>query len=431
MRHTSILLLPLLAFFSSDILFAQTLSEKEAAITRAVDSESPTALAILEKLVNINSGTFNPDGVREVGNVLEREFQSLGFETKWVLMDAVKRAPSLVAERNGNHGKRVLLIGHLDTVFELTSPFQKFVRSGDTATGPGTADMKGGIVVLLFALKALTAASALDGANITVFLTGDEESAGEPIEISRKGLIEAGKSSDAILSFEPAISEQGKTYATTARRGGTFWELQVQSKSGHSSQIFSPAMGDGAIFELSRILNLFHDKLREPNMTYSAGLVLGGSNIKRDPSGDASVSGKVNIVPGEALATGDLRVLTPEQLARVKEKMHSIVAQNLPGTTAEIRFVDKYPSMPPTPGNAALLARLNEVNRALGAPEMEAIDPMQRGGGDASFVAPFASTLDGLGAFGAGFHAPGESVDLARLPLQSKRAALLIYRLIQ
>jgi glutamate carboxypeptidase len=190
-------------------------------------------------------------------------------------------------------------------------------------------------------------------------------------------------------------------------------------------------MGDGAIFELSRILSLFHEKLREPNMTYSAGLVLGGSNIKRSPSGDASVSGKVNIVPGEAFATGDLRVLTPQQLARIKEKMHSIVAQNLPGTTAEIRFVDKYPSMPSTPGNAALLARLNEVNRALGAPEMEAIDPMLRGGSDASFVAPFADVLDGLGAFGSGYHAPGESVDLLRPPLQGKRAALLIYRLTQ
>lgn len=368
----------------------------------------------------------------EVGKVLEKEFQTLGFATRWVSMDAVKRAPSLVAERKGTRGKRVLLIGHMDTVFEPSSPFQKFARTGDSATGPGTSDMKGGIVVMLFALQALKGAGLLDGATITVFLTGDEESAGDPIELSRKDLMEAGKNSDCVLSFEPLLSQGGKDYATTARRGGTRWDLRVQAKSGHSSQIFSDSMGDGAIFELSRILTRFHDTLREPNMTYSAGLALGGSDIKLDPNGDASVSGKVNIVPGEARAIGDIRALSAEQLARVKDKMQSITArENLPGTKAEITFHDAYPPMAPTAGNAALLAKLNEVNRSLGSPQIEAVDPMLRGAGDASFVAPFVAALDGLGAPGKGMHAPGESVDLARLPLQSKRAALLIYRLTQ
>jgi glutamate carboxypeptidase len=96
-------------------------------------------------------------------------------------------------------------------------------------------------------------------------------------------------------------------------------------------------------------------------------------------------------------------------------------------TKAEITFRDLYPPMPPTAGDAALLSKLDEVNRALGAPNMEAADPMIRGAGDASFVAPFVAVLDGLGAPGTGMHAPGESVDLARFPLQTKRVALLIY----
>ena len=221
-------------------------------------------------------------------------------------------------------------------------------------------------------------------------------------------------------------------FRAAARRGGTSWELRVHAKTGHSGVIFSPSMGDGAIFELSRILNLFHDTLREPNMTYSAGLMLGGSNIKVESSGDASVSGKTNIVPGEALAIGDVRALTPDQLADVKDRMLSIVTGgNLPGTKAGITFTDKYPPMAPTPGNIALLAKLNEGNRALGMAEIEALDPMLRGVGDASFVAPFVDVLDGLGAVGTGAHAPGETVDLSRMPLQSKRIALLIYRLIQ
>jgi glutamate carboxypeptidase len=421
----------LVVLLHSSQLLGQQLSRQETAIARSIDAEAPAAVALLEKVVNINSGTFNPTGVVEVGKVLESELQSLGFTTRWIPMDAVKRAPSLIAERRGNRGKRVLLLGHMDTVFEPSSPFQKFVRTGDIASGPGTSDMKGGIIVILSALKALKSAGALDGSRITVFITGDEESAGEPTEISRKEMVEAGKNSDAALSFEGGVTENGKDYATTARRGATSWELHVHGKTGHSSAIFTPTMGDGAVFELSRILNQFHDTLREPNMTYGAGLVLGGSNIKVEPNGDASVSGKANIIPGEAVAIGDLRVLTPEQLLRVKEKMQSIVSKNLPGTQAELTIKDKYPPMAPTPGNIALLAKLNEGNRALGLPDMEALDPMLRGAGDVSFVAPFVDSLDGLGAVGTGAHAPGETVDLSRLPLQSKRTALLLYRLTQ
>jgi glutamate carboxypeptidase len=421
----------LVVLLHSSQLLGQQLSRQETAIARSIDAEAPAAVALLEKIVNINSGTFNPAGVIEVGKVLETEFQSLGFTTRWIPMDAVKRAPSLVAELRGSRGKRVLLLGHMDTVFEPSSPFQKFVRTGDIASGPGTSDMKGGIIVILSALKALKSAGALNGSRITVFITGDEESAGEPTEISRKEMVDAGKNSAAALSFEGGVAEHGKDYATTARRGATSWELHVHGKTGHSSAIFTPTMGDGAVFELSRILNQFHDILREPNMTYGAGLVLGGSNIKVEPNGDASVSGKANIIPGEAVAIGDLRVLTPEQLVRVKEKMQSIVSQNLPGTQAELTIKDKYPPMAPTPGNIALLAKLNEGNRTLGLPDMEALDPMLRGAGDVSFVAPFVDSLDGLGAVGTGAHAPGETVDLSRLPLQSKRTALLLYRLTQ
>src|SRR5580658_246656 len=424
--------LTLAVLFCSSPSLGQQLSKEEAGIVHSIDEEAPAAVALLEKIVNINSGTFNPPGVVEVGKVLESEFQALGFTTHWVPMDAVQRAPSLVAERRGTRGKRVLLMGHMDTVFELSSPFQKFIRNGDIATGPGTSDMKGGIVVILSALKALKSAGALDGSRITVFITGDEEAPGEPIEISRKELIEAGKNSDAALSYEAGITAQGKDYASTARRGASSWELRVHAKTGHSGGIFSASEGDGAIFEVSRILNLFHDTLREPNMTYSPGLLLGGSNIKAEPSGDSSVTGKSNIIPGEGLVRGDLRVLTPEQLARVKNRMLVIVTSgNLPGTKAEIAFTDKYPPMAPTPGNIALLAKLNEGNRALGMAEIEALDPMQRGAGDASFVAPFVDVLDGLGANGSGAHAPGETVDLSRLPLQSKRTALLVYRLTQ
>jgi glutamate carboxypeptidase len=398
---------------------------------RAIDDQAPAANALLEELVNINSGTFNPAGVTQVAKMMEAELRALGFETRLLPMDSVKRAPSLVAEHKGNRGKRILINGHMDTVFETSSPFQKFVRDGDRATGPGTADMKSGLVIILSALKALQHVGALDNATITVFLTGDEENPGTPWTISRQEFIEAAKRSDAFLCFETGAQQDGKDFATTGRRGLSIWEVRVEARTGHSAGIFSEQMGHGAAFELSRILSQFHDTLREANMTYSVGLVLSGENIKMDPGGAASVEGKANIVPAEARAVGEVRALTMEQLAHVKEKMRAIVDKSLPGTKAEIDFSSELLPMPPTPGNAALLAKLNEVNRAMGLPPMEALDPMLRGAGDAGFVAPYVDSLDGLGGVGRGAHAPGESVNLARQALQSKRAALLIYRLIQ
>jgi glutamate carboxypeptidase len=409
--------------------FAASLSTQQAAIVRAVDSDAAAGIDLLERLVNINSGTFNPAGVTAVAKLLEAEFQSLGFQTRWIAMDAIQRAPTLIAEMKGSGGKRVLLLGHMDTVFEPSSPFQKFERTGMSAKGPGSSDMKGGLVVIVSALKALKAAGALKGRAITVYLTGDEEAAGSPYSVSRGQMVEAGKVSDAALSFEGGITIDGKEYATVARRGALKWEVRAEGTAGHSGGIFGESLGHGAAYELSRIVTRFHDELREPNMTFSVGLMLAGSKIKVAPNGEASVSGKENIVPGEAVALGDLRALSLEQVARVEAKMQAIVAQSLPGTKARISFSEGYPPMAPTPGNLALLAELNAVNRALGIPEMEALDPMRRGAGDASFVAPVTDVLDGLGAVGEGAHAVGETVDLSRLAPQARRAALLIDRL--
>jgi glutamate carboxypeptidase len=399
------------------------------AIVRAADAEAGPAVALLARLVNINSGTFNRAGVHEVGQLLEAELRALGFRTRWVSMDAVDRAPHLVAERDGRRGQRLLLIGHMDTVFEPFSPFREFVRHGDSASGPGVVDDKGGLVVMLSALKALNAAGALDGAALTVFITADEEHPGSPVATARAEFIEAGRHADATLCFEAGMRIDGHDYVSTARRGAASWTLSVEARPGHSGGIFSAKLGDGAIFELSRILSRFHDELREPDMTFSVGLALGGASLNFDPAGAGSATGKVNIVPSEAQALGDIRALRPAQLARVKERMQAIVATGLPGTKAQIGFEDEYPPMAPTAGNTALLARYSDASRELGFGEVQALDPMLRGAGDSAFVAPYVDTISGLGAMGDGAHTSGESADLKALPMQAKRAALLIYRL--
>jgi len=398
-------------------------------VVRAVDAEAPAAVALLETLVNINSGTFNRPGVERVGKLLEGEFAALGFATRRVSMEAAGRASHLVAERRSRAGQRLLLIGHMDTVFEPASPFQAFRRNGASASGPGVIDDKGGLVVMLSALKALAAAHALDGAAITVFVTADEEMPGAPLEFVRREFVAAARSADATLCFEQAVRIDGTDYASTARRGYTDWRLASEGRASHSSAIFSAAAGDGAIFEMSRVLSRFHDELREPNLTFSAGLALGGAGIRIEGDSVGSVANKSNIVPAEARAVGDIRALTPEQVEHVTLRMREIVAASLPGTKSTIDFVTGYPPMAPTARNAALLARYSAASVALGLPEIHALDPMLRGAGDLAFASPYVATISGLGALGDGSHSDRESVDLASLPVQAKRAAMIIYEL--
>lgn len=406
------------------------LSAAEAKIVAYIDQHNDEAITLLERVVNINSGTLSFDGVRKVNDVFAEEFRALGFETRWIPMDAVHRAGHLFAEHTGTAGKRVLLIGHLDTVFEKDNPFQRFERiSPSIAKGPGTVDMKGGDIAILYALKALRAAGVLDGTRIIVVFTGDEENAGDPVELARKDLVDAARRSDAALEFEQGIG--GPNSATVARRGSTGWTLKVRGKPGHSSGIFSKDAGAGAIYEAARILHTFYRDLGgEQYLTFNAGIILGGNMVDDSvKSGQGTASGKPNVIPQATTVTGDLRTLTPEQLERTKERMRAMVRQSLPHTSAEIVFDDGYPPMAPTDGNRALLREIQGVSRDLGLGPVDVIDPGKRGAADISFVAPFVASLAGLGPSGEGSHAPGETVDLTSLPIVTKRAALLIHRL--
>jgi glutamate carboxypeptidase len=414
----------LAGLFAAAILAAQS---PDNAVTKAIDDNAPAAVALLERLVNQNSGTFNPAGVRAIAAIMKTELEALGFEVRLIPLDAIHRGAHLVATRDGP-GKPIHLIGHMDTVFEPSSPFQKWERKGRTATGPGTSDMKGGLVVMLSALQALHKTGRLDGIPITIFLTGDEEAPGE-LSVTRREFIEAGKAARAALCFETGIRSVSQDMVSTARRGFTGWQLRTTGKAGHSGGIFNDQMGYGAVYEISRILNEFQQTLREPNMTFNVGMLLGGANPKADPAGVGTVNGKDNIIPSEALAKGEIRALSPEQVARIKDRMHAIAAKNLPGTKAELTFEAGYPPMAPTSGNKRLLQLLNESSKAAGIPEVGELDPMLRGAGDISFIAPYVDSLSGLGAIGTGAHAVGEAVDVESLPRQSKRAALLILRL--
>jgi glutamate carboxypeptidase len=399
-----------------------------------VDAEQARTTAMLERWVDQNSGTMNKAGVEAVRDMVAPEFQQLGFKTQWIGLSAVGRAGHLVARHAGSrHGKRLLLIGHLDTVFEADSPFQRWIRNGDEARGPGSGDDKGGDAVIVAALRAMQAAGRLKSANITVFLTGDEEDAGRPLAISRRDLIAEGRRADVALDFEDLASEDGPSgpvdMGSTARRSAGSWTLTVTGRSAHSAGV---GAGDyGAIYELARIIDQFRRQLPEDKLTYNVGLVGGGQTATLDADKiRLQASGKTNIIAAAAVARGDLRAISQDQIDRVEAMMRAIAAQPLAGAHAEISFdPDIYPPMAPTAGNRAILTQLNGVNRDMGLPEMGELDASKRGAGDISFVAAEVSGLAGMGPASSGAHTASETVNIPSIFKQAKRAAILMSRL--
>ena len=410
---------------------AQKLTKNEKKIVKNIEQNNAEAISFLEKVVNINSGTLNLKGIEKVGKEFATAFEEIGFESTWIPMpEEMNRAGHLFAEIKGSKGKKLLLIGHLDTVFEEDSPFQTFEMVNDSiAHAPGGNDMKGGDVIVLYALKALKENGLLKDAQIIVAFTGDEESTGDPLEESRKDLIAAAKRSDIALGFETST---GFNYATVARRGSSDWKVVVEGKRAHSSGIFSENTGAGAIFEMSRILNGFYTDVRgEDLLTFNPGTLLGGTFVEFDEmTSKGAVFGKTNVVAQKAEVRGGLRFISEEQKERARDKMRAVVAENLPHTSATVTFTDSYPAMQPTRGNEALLAKLNIVSQDLKQGEVIAYDPGKRGAADTSFVAEYVDCLDGLGTMGNAAHTPEETVNLNTIEALTKRTALLIYRLI-
>ncbi len=413
---------------------ANALDANEQRMIEWIDAHAEDAIALLEETVNVSSGTMNHDGVRAVGNVMQRELDALGLETERIeLPPEMERAGHLFGRKLTGTGRKFVLIGHLDTVFEADDDFQAFARDGDIGTGPGVADMKGGNAVIVYALKALQAIGALENIPVVVAYTGDEETMGRPVSVSRHDLVEAGKWADYGLGFESAVADDDTDWGTIARRSSSGWILTVEGKQAHSSGIFGERVGAGAVFEAARILTAFYDEVRgEEHLTFNAGTIQGGTDIDYAPEQNRGKTfGKTNVVPRMAVVHGGIRTISQDQLDRAKAKMQEMVTANLPHTSATIEFSEGYPPMFPSEGNRAVLSVLSEVNEDLGRGPMQELDPSRRGAADISFVSPYTDAIAGLGPSGEGGHTPHESIYLLSMPLAIKRAAILIYRLSQ
>ena len=413
---------------------AAGLSDTERAIAIAVDAHRDASVALLERVVNINSGTMNTAGVRAVGEVFRAELDALGFRTRWTDGAGFERAGHLVAERpaaGANPGVRVLLIGHIDTVFEKDSPFQRFERlDGQRVRGPATTDMKGGDVIMLLALRALRDAGVLDRLHVRVYLGGDEEDSGAPLSRAREALLAAAEGAEVAIGFEDGDGRFET--AVVARRGVEEWRLSVTGKPAHSSLIHNPEIGPGAIYEAARILDGFRRELapESAEVTFNPGMIVGGTSLEHPELARGTAFGKTNVIAQTALVVGDLRTLAPEQLERTRSRMQEIVARSLPHTRAELVFEPGYPPMAVTEGNRRLLALFDDTSRDLGLGAVGPVNPRQAGAADISFVAgTVRMALDGVGQMGSGGHTVEETADLALLAPQAKRVAVLLARL--
>ncbi|MFM7783779.1 MAG: M20/M25/M40 family metallo-hydrolase [Gammaproteobacteria bacterium] len=418
-RRASALLLCLLSVTA----LASGLSPAERRIADAAERRQEAAIELLARAVDIDSPTEDLAGVRAVGDLFAAELRGIGMQVEWIDMPPeMKRAGHLVARSHGRHGKRVLMLGHLDTVLSG----ERFRREGQRGYGTGIDDMKGGLVVMLLALQSLHDAGMLADARVDVMLTGDEEDAGSPLSVSREPMLALARKGDVVLGFEAAYEGT----ITIGRRGAGAWTLETRGQTGHSSQIFSAEKGSAAVFEAARILEAFHAELSgERYLTINPSLIVGGTTARIDGFAGRA-EGKNNVIPPVAQVLGDIRFISLEQEKATRERMQAIVARHHPGTSASIVFDESYPAMTPTPGNQKLLHALDAVSRELGQGGVEALDPSRRGAGDIGFVAHLLPGLDGLGsAGGANAHAAGEYTDLGSIVPMAQRTAVLLHRL--
>jgi glutamate carboxypeptidase len=368
----------------------------------------------LARWVAINSGSRNAAGIAQLQVELRRELEALAFA-----VEGLEEGSLLRARRPGPTGSpRILLIGHVDTVFEPGSESDALPGTGSgalaeagdgRASGPGAADMKGGLVVMLHALRALAASGDLGRASWIAILNSDEE-LGSP---GSRAMIEAeARAADLGFVFE---SVQADGAMVRSRRGIGEVQLEIEGVAAHAGS--APEEGHSAILELAhKVIAL--EALADParGLSVNTGTIRGGS--------------KRNIVPEQASALIDLRFDDPQSGAELLARIEALAAQpSVPGTRTRIRSQLHRPAKPATPATDELLARHAQVARDLG---LAAPAPVHAGGGtDGSLAAAVGlATLDSMGVRGGRAHTREEFVVLESLPERAALAAILWRRLI-
>ena len=365
----------------------------------------PEMLQLLRRMVEIESPSDDKGAVDKMGEFLAQEFQQLGGQVK--VHPASGYGNHLQIHFAGADGQKpVMLLGHFDTVWPMgTLATMPFRMDSGRAFGPGVLDMKAGITMMMFALRALRE-SQTPHRPVTIFLDTDEEVGSE----SSRPITEAvARECEAVLVLEPAQGPQG--HLKTSRKGVGDFTIRVHGRASHSGVDFEK--GQSAILELARqVLEVtkFIDLSR--GITVNPGVIHGGT--------------RSNVIAAEAWAEVDIRVARMADKAELEQKFAALRPFN-PECKLEISGGLNRPPMERTPGTVRLLEIAQNLARDL---DMELGESSTGGGSDGNFTSALGiPTLDGLGAVGEGAHAVNESIQLEEFPRRCAILAGLIERI--
>lgn len=360
----------------------------------------------LKAIVNIDSGTYTKPGIDRVGSYLQERFSDFGFST--TIEKQEQYGNHLVATRSGSNpnGPRLLLIGHIDTVFNEGEagrrPFAIAEQNGHRiATGPGVLDMKSGVLIGMYALRLLRDAGE-DSYRQATFICNSDEEIGSPS--SRPLIQELARQSSAVLVFEPGRAEGT---VVSSRRGCGQYRVEVFGLSAHAG--VEPQRGRNAILELSyQVQKMQALNGAIPGTSLSVGIIRGGD--------------RTNVVPDYAYFDMDVRADHQEAVRALEAAMRQVIAQHkLQGTRIELSGSMLVPAFERNKTNEPLVKLVKEAGHELG---LKIQDAGSGGASDANTTSALGiPTLDGLGAGGGLAHNPGEFIELDYLP---KRIALVM-----
>ena len=377
-------------------------------VTQYIEEKRGEMTALLETLVNIDSGSYTIEGVKQVAATVQPILEELGFSVRY--LDSPVYAPHLLAELRGTGSGRILFLGHMDTVFEEgTAAKRPFTVKDGKAYGPGVCDMKCGIVCLLYALKALHQADYQDFGSLTVLLNTDEERGSAT---SEQYIIQQCRQADMALVAEPGMPGD---YVVIERQGGGIFNLEIRGKASHAGA--APQSGIHAIEEAARKILALHALTDyEKGTSVSVGVIHGGT--------------RSNVIPERVRAEIDIRSRIHADGQRLIEAMREICdTAYVPGTKSTLTQVMYRPPIERTAGNLSLFRHLQAAARQL---DMDVKERYCGGGSDGNYTsAEGIPTIDSLGPIGEFEHTDDEYIVLETLFSRACLLALFIRELTE
>jgi glutamate carboxypeptidase len=366
----------------------------DARVLAAVKTCEPKARALLQQLVQIDSGTSDVAGLVAMGTILKIELENLGAKVESVSATAPAVGDNVVATLTGTGKGRILLIAHMDTVFPRGTVAQRpYKVVGDHGIGPGAGDDKAGIVTAVCALRALHELNYRDYARITLILNSNEETG----SVGTRDLIRAkAKKSDAAINLERGVPPDG---LEVTRKGSAVITVEIIGRAAHSG--LEPERGRNAIVEAShQVLQLgaLADSAKETTV-----------NVTMFEGGNA-----INVIPDHAIIRADVRAFTPEEFDRVETGLKKLAGDTIvPEVQVNASITRKFPPWPPSASTQALLIRAQKLYAEIGG---QLAGVPVGSSADVAFAAETGTPcIDGVAILGGGAHGVDDYADLSSI----------------